>query len=310
MSFWKAYVRRIAVSYSRSTPHIISGLLDASRPLIARAKMDSNMILVADPPFIRVEPVNASGPTIGSSMWHRSPWLMAATTSAKVRSHPSIGTVRANSGGLKPKSTVQNRSGCFRQNSSWDATNGADNPHVIPTNNTGETSAVAASSVERPSCQLSSGASLEVNNAASPPAMRYLKQGRRPELARIRIHACPDPVTAHGEHPQFYREAKPRIRTVATTKATRPEVPHPDTTTAPFSDAITSAASSATATISLMITSSDNPGYPPHPEKSWASVWLSSLTTCSGGSDPSWSVSGFGSSVIAAVDIAPVTEVV
>jgi hypothetical protein len=49
--------------------------------------------------------------------------------------------------------------------SSCDATNGAENPQVIPTKSALAFPATAASIVLRPDCQLSSGASFEVNNA-------------------------------------------------------------------------------------------------------------------------------------------------
>jgi hypothetical protein len=47
-----------------------------------------------------------------------------------------------------------------------------------------------ALSVASPSCQLSSGASRDVNSAASPPAIKYLKHGRRPVSASNALHAC------------------------------------------------------------------------------------------------------------------------
>ena len=69
------------------------------------------MILVAEAPFMRVEPVMLSGPTAGR-IRSAPAEPSAATTACTLRSQPSMRTARARAGGLKPSSTGVNTAGC------------------------------------------------------------------------------------------------------------------------------------------------------------------------------------------------------
>ncbi len=87
---------------------------------------------MALPPFIRVEPVIASGPRTGLTtmqLGFRTTWL---TTSANVLSQFSILVLRACSAGLKPSSTHVEPA-LLERCQIWLATYGADRPHVTPT---------------------------------------------------------------------------------------------------------------------------------------------------------------------------------